>query len=230
MPGDHLDATVETYDRHADDYVERHADRSPIEPLVERFCERTGGGRVLDVGCGPGWETETFDERGFDVVGLDRSTAFLRRARRRHGGRYLRGDMRRLPLPDDAVDGVWAMASLLHLPRADVDDALAAFARVARPGATLFVAVKHGEGTTTGERYDGDDRRFTLFREDELCDRVREAGFVVEDSEVDAASGPRGRGWVRVSARRDPAAPSRGDEDEPGQKHHARDTDENEQE
>lgn len=203
MDDDPSRRTVETYDRHAEDYVDRHADRSPIEHLVERFCERTDGRRVLDVGCGPGWETETFDDRGYDAVGLDRSAAFLDGAVDRHGGRYLRGEMRRLPVADDSVDGVWAMASLLHLPRADVDDALAEFARAARPGATLFCAVKHGDGTRPGDRYDEDTRAFTLFREDDLRERVRAAGFAVVDSEVDAATDPGGDGWVRVSARRD---------------------------
>ncbi len=202
MDDDSLTPTVETYDRHAADYVDRHADRSPIEPLVDRFCERTDGGRILDVGCGPGWETETFSERGYEAVGLDLSTAFLDRAVERHAGRYVRGDMRRLPLSTDAVDGVWAMASLLHLPRGDVDDALAEFARVARPDATLFCAVKHGAGRKPGDRYEADERAFTLFRESDLRERVRDAGFDVVDSEVDATTDPRGTGWLRVSGRR----------------------------
>jgi len=202
MDDDTLTPTVETYDRHAADYVARHADRTPVEPLVDRFCERTDGDRVLDVGCGPGWETETFDDRGYEAVGLDLSTAFLGRAVERHAGGYVRGDMRRLPVADDSVDGVWAMASLLHLPREDVDDALAEFARVARPDATLFCAVKHGEGTTPGDRYEGDERAFTLFREADLRERVERAGFTIVDSEIDESSDPRGQGWLRVSGRR----------------------------
>jgi SAM-dependent methyltransferase len=191
--------TIGTYDRHADDYVARHGDRSVIADLVDRFCSLTDGERVLDAGCGPGWETETFDDRGYDPVGLDLSTGFLDRARDRNGGRYLRSDMRRVPVASEAVDGVWALASLLHLPRAEADAALAEFARVCRPGATLFVAVKHGDGTTAGDSYETDRRTFTLYREDDLRDRVERAGFDAIESETDQG----GDGWVRVYARRD---------------------------
>lgn len=197
--GHDLAATVDTYDRNADAYRRRHADRSVIADQVERFCAAVDGERVLDVGCGPGWETATFADRGLDAVGVDLSRAFLERAADEGGGRFLRGDMRRLPVAADAVDGVWALASLLHLPRSAVDDALAEFARVARPDAALFVAVKQGEGTTTGDSYPGDDRAFTLYREPELRERVREAGFAVVESDVEHG----GDGWVRVLARRE---------------------------
>lgn len=193
--------TIETYDRHADEYVERHADRSVVADLVDRFCSMTDGDRVLDAGCGPGWETETFDERGYDPVGLDLSAAFLERGRDRHAGRYLRGDMRRVPVANDSVDGVWALASLLHLPRGDADAALAEFARVCRPGGTLFVAVKDGDGTMAGDSYETDRRTFTLYREADLRERIAAAGFAVVESETD----PGGDGWVRVLARREDA-------------------------
>jgi SAM-dependent methyltransferase len=202
-----LAETVATYDRHAEQYSDRHADRSVIAEQVERFCAAVEsassgpdgeGRRVLDVGCGPGWETETFARQGFDAVGVDLSQAFLVRARDRAAGRFLCGDMRELPVASDAVDGVWAMASLLHLPRSAAADALAEFARVARPEATLFLAVKRGTGTTEGDGYDGDRRTFTLYREGPLCERVEHAGFAVVDSGVETG----GDGWVRVLARR----------------------------
>jgi len=202
-----LAETLATYDRYADAYGDRHADRSVIADQVERFCRAVesapaGAGddasRVLDVGCGPGWETETFADRGFDAVGLDLSRAFLENASDRAGGRFVRGDMRQLPAASDTVDGVWAMASLLHLPRSAADDALAEFARVARSGGALFLAVKRGEGTTEGDGYERDRRTFTLYREEPLCERVERAGFAVVDSAVETG----GDGWVRVLARR----------------------------
>jgi len=202
MNNESLTDTVETYDRHAAEYVDRHGDRSVIADLVEAFCASVPDRRVLDVGCGPGWETETFDDRGYDAVGVDLTQTFLDRAQRRHEGRYLRGDMRRLPVATGSVDGVWALASLLHLPRDDVDDALSEFARVCRPGGTLFCAVKHGDGTVRGSTYDDDSRHFTLYGESELNERLAAAGFTVTDSEPDVETDPRETGWVRTFARR----------------------------
>jgi SAM-dependent methyltransferase len=106
--------------------------------------------------------------------------------------------MRTLPVASDAVDGVWALASLLHVPREDVDDVLAEFARVCRPDATLFVAVKYGTGDYRGDTYDGDARRFTLYEPDAFESRVADAGFDVD--RVSVAEG--GDGWVQVYATR----------------------------
>jgi SAM-dependent methyltransferase len=196
---DDIADTIETYDRVADEYVDRHGDRDVVAGLVDEFCERVDGGRVLDVGCGPGWETAEFASRGFDSVGVDLSPAFLARAAARDGpAGVVRADMRTLPVATDAVDGVWALASLLHLPRVDVDAALAEFARVCRPDGTLFVAVKHGTGDYEGDTYDGDARRFTLYEPAAIESRVADAGFDVD--RVSVAEG--GDGWVQVDATR----------------------------
>ena len=56
-------------------------------------------------------------------------------------------DLRRLPLADGSVDGVWACASLVHLPLGDAQTALAELTRVAEPGAVVYVSVK-GDGDT----------------------------------------------------------------------------------
>jgi SAM-dependent methyltransferase len=196
---DDIADTIETYDRVADEYVDRHGDRDAVAALVDEFCERVDGGRVLDVGCGPGWETAEFASRGFDSVGVDLSPAFLARAAARDGPvGVVRADMRTLPVASDAVDGVWALASLLHVPREDVDDALAEFARVCRPEGSLCCAVKTGDGEYEAATYDDDDRRFTLYEPAAFASRVEAAGFDVEDVTV----AEDGDGWVQVYASR----------------------------
>lgn len=96
-------STVGTYESVAEQYCERHADRAVIQSLLDRFLDSVAGDRVLDVGCGPGWETETFAERGYDPVGVDLAPAFLRMASDRTvTGRFARMDMRRLAVGDDS--------------------------------------------------------------------------------------------------------------------------------
>jgi 2-polyprenyl-3-methyl-5-hydroxy-6-metoxy-1,4-benzoquinol methylase len=99
--------TIGTYQSVAQEYRERHGDRSVIEELVEQFLDRLEAvttentetdsesiraddervstdarhARIADVGCGPGWESATFTERGHEVVGVDLTPAFLRAAR-----------------------------------------------------------------------------------------------------------------------------------------------------
>lgn len=179
--------TVATYQSVADEYRERHADRSAVADLVDRFLdaveppEGRATARVADVGCGPGWESATFAERGHDAVGVDLTPAFLRTARERAGGAaFARMDMRRLGLAAAAFDGLWACASFLHVPRGDAPGTLAEFRRVLRPDGVLCLSVKRGEGTAEGDTYDGDARRFTLYPPDELRAMVEDAGFAVE--------------------------------------------------
>lgn len=55
------------------------------------------GGKILDIGCGPGRHMTALVERGYRVLGLDRSTVLLEEAARRQVGGLVRGDMRHLP-------------------------------------------------------------------------------------------------------------------------------------
>jgi len=195
----HLD-TVATYQSVAEEYRERHADRSTVRALVEQFLDAlddaTEGerARVADVGCGPGWESATFAERGHEVVGVDLTPAFLRLARdEAPAASFARMDMRSLGLATDAVDGLWACASFLHVPREDAPATVREFRRALRPGGVVCLSVKHGRGEREGDTYAEDGRRFTLYRSEELRELVADAGFEVES----VSDGE----WIRLLAR-----------------------------
>ncbi|USZ68771.1 class I SAM-dependent methyltransferase [Halorussus salilacus] len=179
--------TVATYQSVADEYRERHADRSGVAELVEEFLtaveDATGGapGRVADVGCGPGWESATFADRGHEVVAADLTPAFLRVAREEApDAAFARMDMRSLGFAADAFDGLWACASFLHVPREDAPATLREFRRTVRPDGVAYLSVKRGDGEKEGDGYEGDSRRFTLYRAGELRSLVSDAGFEVE--------------------------------------------------
>lgn len=181
--------TLATYEAVADEYRERHADRSVIRDAVEDFTAALGdagdeGARVLDVGCGPGWESAAFDERGFDVTAIDLAPAFLAAVGEiAPDAARVRMDMRTFGFADDAFDGVWACASFLHVPLADATATLREFRRVLGPGGVCFCAVPRGErveidgSDAYGER---DERRFTLYTAEALYERAVDAGFTVE--------------------------------------------------
>ena len=68
------------------------------------------GQRVLDVACGIGRHSLPLASRGYDVTGLDYTSAYLVRAQSGADGlpvRFLRGDMRRLPFSTARFDAAW---------------------------------------------------------------------------------------------------------------------------
>ena len=71
---------------------------------------------ILDFGCGPGRDLVAFRDRGHLPVGLDGSAAFCDMARERSGRPVLHQDFLALDLPDGRFDGVFANASLFHVP------------------------------------------------------------------------------------------------------------------
>lgn len=74
--------------------------------------------RILDFGCGPGRDLVAFRELGHQVTGLEGSARFCAMARQVSGCPVLHQDFLALELPPGAFDGVFANASLFHIPSA----------------------------------------------------------------------------------------------------------------
>ncbi|MFF2655983.1 class I SAM-dependent methyltransferase [Kitasatospora sp. NPDC058032] len=118
------------------------------------------GESVLDAGCGTGRALPPLRAAvgpAGRVLGADVTPEMLHEAAARHPGtaELLVADCARLPLPDAALDAVFAAGLLSHLP--DPARALGELARVARPGARLALfhpvgraalAARHGRAVT----------------------------------------------------------------------------------
>jgi 2-polyprenyl-3-methyl-5-hydroxy-6-metoxy-1,4-benzoquinol methylase len=115
-----------------------------MSALQRRFTELLpAGGRVLDAGCGSGRDAKAFTSMGFDVVAFDASAEMVKRARAHTGLEVLHMTF------DDVdwrgqFDGVWASASLLHVPRAQMIEVLRRFRDALVFGGVLYFSFKHG--------------------------------------------------------------------------------------
>jgi SAM-dependent methyltransferase len=172
--------TVAAYDSIASVYADLWSDRRVVERPLSLFASLLpAGALVLDAGCGPGFDGALLRERGFHVVGLDRSHAMLQLGRRKYPGPYVQGDLRVQPFGGGAVDGIWASASLLHLPRTAFAPALRELGRVLRLGGLFYVSLKEGEG----EQWRADacgraaPRFFTYWQSGPLDAALAAAGF-----------------------------------------------------
>ena len=112
-------STLSHYERHADDYETGTRDHDVGQNIATllRYLEAPGPSTILDLGCGPGRDLKRFATAGHTPVGLDGSAAFVRMARHATGCTVLHQDFFALDLPPAAFDGVFANASLQHVPR-----------------------------------------------------------------------------------------------------------------
>lgn len=185
-------ATKAAYELDAVAWSSRGLDRSYGAPRLDRFRELLpAGARVLDIGCGPGFDSLGLSERGLAVLGLDLTRAMLDVARMRQGVRALvQGDSRSLPFAIGSFAGVWASASLLHLPKSQVSEALREVARVLGDGGVFYSAMKEGDrdefDTPAAGAAVTSPRFFAHYRTAEWTARLEAAGFKVFNQEIDA--------------------------------------------
>ena len=105
---------------------------------ISTLLELRPSDRVLDLACGQGRHLRALAGRA-RLVGLDRSRAYLERARG-PGASLVRGDLRRLPFRDGAFDAAFSWYASLFMWNDAVNlAALCEAARVVRPGGRLLV-------------------------------------------------------------------------------------------
>jgi SAM-dependent methyltransferase len=111
---------------------------------------------ILDFGCGPGRDLLTFQHLGHHAVGLEGSARFVEMARELTGGEVLHQDFLHLELPRARFDGIFANASLFHVPSQELPRVLRELHATLRPLGVLFASNPRGdnqEGWSGGDRY-----------------------------------------------------------------------------
>jgi SAM-dependent methyltransferase len=133
---------------------------------------------IVDVGCGPGFDTATFHREGLSAIGADLSANMLKLAREQYQGDFILADMRRLPLAQK-VGGLWVSASMLHIPLDDVPETLRNFSHFLLPGGLLYLSLKLGNNADWRTGPYGEARFFTYYQPERLDKMIREAGFQI---------------------------------------------------
>lgn len=196
------------YDEHAEDF-EMATLELGITPLLEIFSrELPAGGRVLDAGCGAGRDTRWLLDQGFNVGAFDISRAMVQATWDNTGRKVAprRLDFRDYEDPPGSWDGIWALASLLHLPKADMPDCLARLCTSLTPTGCLAFSVKLG----TGEGIDELGRPMAFYEPEEITEITAAAlGIGQINSAIKKAPSSSGEiHWINVLAERMPGATS----------------------
>jgi SAM-dependent methyltransferase len=121
-----------------------HDVRQNIDALLTRI-QGQAPFTILDFGCGPGRDLQTFSQLGQIAIGLDGAAEFVAMARAESGCEVWQQDFLKLDLPVERFDGVFANASLFHVPSAELPRVLRELRATLKPGGVLFSSNPRGD-------------------------------------------------------------------------------------
>ncbi len=188
--------TEDFYARRAAEYAasSRGSDTRRLQTFLSRLKP---GSTILELGCGAGLDSSFMLAAGFDVTPSDGSPEMAREAERNLGR-----PVRILPFAtlaeQNAFDGVWANACLLHVSRPDLSDVLGRILRALRPGGLFYASYKTGK-SEGNDRY---GRYYNYPPQDWLSDIYHGVGWCHLDIEHKAGGGYGGErvDWIHVLA------------------------------
>lgn len=139
--------TIKDYNEHAADFWEGtrgHDVKQNIDSLL-RHIRGPSPFRILDLGCGPGRDLATFRALGHEPVGLEGSPALAAMARNHSGCEVWEQNFLDLKLPAGHFDGIFANASLFHVPSERLPHVLRELNSGLKPDGVLFSSNPRGE-------------------------------------------------------------------------------------
>ena len=149
--------TLRHYQDCAEDFREGTRDHDVSQNIATLLAaiQATAPYQILDFGCGPGRDLSNFRAMGHSAVGLDGCERFVEMARADSGCEAWQQDFLALDLPPERFDGVFANASLFHIPRQELPRVLKQLHATLKPGGVLFSSNPRGENQEgwNGERY-----------------------------------------------------------------------------
>jgi SAM-dependent methyltransferase len=147
--------TLAHYEARADDFrcaTQDHDVSQNVDALLRHIVGEAPF-TILDFGCGPGRDLKTFTALGHLAIGLDGVARFAQIAREDSGCEVWQQDFLKLDLPDRRFDGVFANASLFHVPASVLPRVLRQLHGTLKQGGVLFCSNPHGtnvEGWNSG--------------------------------------------------------------------------------
>jgi len=128
-----------------------------VSQNIEAFLTKLPTGKsldILDFGCGPGRDLLAFKKMGHQPVGLDGSQEFCSMAEKHANCKTLNQNFLNLELVPESFDGIFANASLFHVPSQKLPNVLTSLYRALRSKGVLFTSNPRGSAEGwQGSRY-----------------------------------------------------------------------------
>lgn len=138
--------TVAHYEERAEAFWAGTKDHDVTENIAAmlRCIDGNPPYRILDFGCGPGRDLQAFTRLGHTPTGLDGASRFVEMARSHSGCEVWQQDFLKLDLPRGYFDGIFANASLFHVPARELPRVLKELKETLKPAGVLFSSNPRG--------------------------------------------------------------------------------------
>lgn len=157
------------------------------------------GSTILDFGCGSGRDTKYFLSQGYHVEAIDGSLELCKLASQ-YTGTKVRHMLFQELSAINKYDGIWACASILHLPWSELAGVMRKMQASLKANGIIYTSFKYG--TFSGER---NGRYFTDMTEARFAGFIEEIdGLQIEEQRISADVRP-GRGeeqWFNIILRK----------------------------
>lgn len=142
---DSMDSSIAYYDQNAKAFLEGTANLD-MQALYGPFLSHVPrGGHILDAGCGSGRDARAFLDQGYKVTAFDASKDMVTAATTRTRQPVLQLRFAEMAFNEE-FDGIWACASLLHVPRSEIASVFERFAVALKPRGVWYMSFRLGEG------------------------------------------------------------------------------------
>ena len=152
--------TLAFYEQFAEVFQRGTQDHDVSQNRAALLAHVAGDGpySILDFGCGPGRDLAVFHDLGHEAVGLDGAERFVAMARRQTGCAVWHQDFLDLTLPPERFDGIFANASLFHIPSQELPRVLTQLWDTLKSNGILFSSNPRGN-----DREGWQDHRYGSF-------------------------------------------------------------------
>ena len=169
----------EHYDKNALPWAKQRCRFSDHLRDFEEFQRLLPGGKIVDLGCGTGRDSQPFTSAGYEYVGVDLSEGMIGQAKKSFPDLDFEVmNLLDLKIKDESFDGIWSFAAYLHIPKDSINRAMQEAYRVLKPGGIGYVVVKKGSkecylDSKQGKRY------WSFYGKNQFAEVLKNNGFKI---------------------------------------------------
>ena len=161
------------YDEHANEFIEKTINCN-MKDIYDIFLKYVSTGKLLDIGFGSGRDMIFFENKGFDVYGIDTSKKLCEEAKLKGLKNVYNISALNINFANE-FDCIWACASLLHIESKKLNETLKRCESALKNNGIMYCSFKYGN--FEGYR---EDRYYTDLTEKTFITLLKNTNFIIE--------------------------------------------------